>query len=152
VTMDIRDCLKHLPKEILAVFLYSMRRRRPYSLNRDGDGHPLILYYHRVCNQEDDVLGLPDLIVSEDNFKKQVAFIKEYFNVLPLDVIVEQIKKGSRPSYCDIAITFDDGYIDTYRYAYPVLKHYGLPATVFLTTRYVNSSNLFWCDNRGDSN
>jgi peptidoglycan/xylan/chitin deacetylase (PgdA/CDA1 family) len=43
-----------------------------------------------------------------------------------------------------IAITFDDGYEDNYRNAFPILERYGLPATVFLTTGSIDSGEPLW--------
>lgn len=116
------------------------------SLKNSKTGRPKILYYHRICDRKEDFFPVPDLAVSKNNFEKQMEFIKEEFNVLPLDVIVDRFKKGKALSYRDIAITFDDGYIDNYTYAFPILKRYGLPATIFLPTGYIGSDRLFWWD------
>jgi len=140
------DFLKHLIKETLAILLYKMRFAAVSRLTNNSKYVPLIFYYHRVCDPEDDFLASPDLVVSNNNFEKQMQFIKEEFNVLPLDVAIGHFKKGKRLSCRDIAITFDDGYIDNYINAYPILKKYGISATIFITTGYIGSSNLLWWD------
>ena len=48
-------------------------------------------------------------------------FLKEkHYNVIPLDELVEGIKKGNKFARNTVVITFDDGYQDNYSYAYPV--------------------------------
>ena len=144
--MPAANYLKHFIKETLAVLLYNMRFGASSRLTNNGKSVPLIFYYHRVCDPEDDFLASPDLVVSKNNFEKQMQFIKEEFNVLPLDVVIGHFKKGKRLSCRDIAITFDDGYIDNYINAYPILKKYSIPATIFITTGYIGSNNLLWWD------
>jgi peptidoglycan/xylan/chitin deacetylase (PgdA/CDA1 family) len=48
-----------------------------------------------------------------------------------------------------VAITFDDGYLDNYLYAYPFLKEHHIPATIFLTTGPIESNTLYWWDKIG---
>ena len=119
--MQPANYFKHLIKETLAILLYNMRFDAASRLTNNSKSAPVIFYYHRVCNPEDDFLSSPDLVVSKNNFENQMEFIKEQFNVLPLDVIIDRLKKGKTLSSRDVAITFDDGYIDNYIHAYPIL-------------------------------
>jgi peptidoglycan/xylan/chitin deacetylase (PgdA/CDA1 family) len=45
-----------------------------------------------------------------------------------------------------VAITFDDGYQDNYLYAHPILRRYGLPATLFVATGYIGTGRVLWND------
>jgi len=73
------------------------------------------------------------LIVSPITFERQMRFLKEHrYQVLPLEDIASLIREKKRIPAKAIAITFDDGYKDNYTYAFPVLRKYNLPATLFV--------------------
>ncbi len=59
--------------------------------------------------------------------------------------LVESIKDGSLPDR-SVAITFDDGYSDNLTHALPVLESVSVPATIFVTTNYVDSDREPWWD------
>ena len=111
-------------------------------------GRALILVYHRLRKDDDyrdlfsqDVLG-PTVTL----FEGQMRYLKECYHVVALDRIIAFLKgEGALPTNA-VAITFDDGYLDTYTLAYPILQKYGLPATVFLTTGFVGTQGLLWSD------
>lgn len=96
-----------------------------------------ILMYHAVRSDAPRGAGL---VVSARSFERQMCFLKErHYNVVPLEEIAAMIKEKKKIPPKTIAITFDDGYWDNYTYAYPVLKKYNLPATVFLITNEVDN-------------
>jgi peptidoglycan/xylan/chitin deacetylase (PgdA/CDA1 family) len=101
--------------------------------------HPRILMYHRI-NDGSSAEG-----ISVDSLRWQLKQIKENFRVLPLDEMVEASTQNSLPDNA-VALTFDDGYRDFYDHAYPLLKEFELPATLFLTTGFVNGDLWLWPD------
>jgi peptidoglycan/xylan/chitin deacetylase (PgdA/CDA1 family) len=103
------------------------------------DGHLTILFYHRVLSRPDPLM--PDVLWSE-SFEMQISTLASIFNVLPLDTAVEQLFAGTLPDR-SLAITFDDGYRDNLTVAVPVLKKYGLPATFFLTTGFLDGGLMY---------
>jgi peptidoglycan/xylan/chitin deacetylase (PgdA/CDA1 family) len=102
-----------------------------------------ILCYHGVC--EDRVAGepwVPKCFVSVSAFERQLEYLKENAQVLPLSESVARLRDGSLPA-CSVAITFDDGYANNLSLAYPLLRKYHMPATVFLSSAYMESGELF---------
>ncbi len=70
--------------------------------------------------------------------------LSRYFNVLALHDASRQLLEGSLPSRA-VSITFDDGYADNHRVAWPVLQRFGLPATVFVATAFLDGGRM-WND------
>jgi peptidoglycan/xylan/chitin deacetylase (PgdA/CDA1 family) len=88
--------------------------------------------------------GYAGIQVSPDNFARQMRFIKEKkYNVISLDELLEGIKEREKFTHNSVVITFDDGYQDNYTYAYPLLKKYGFPATIFLITNKIGVDRKF---------
>ena len=98
----------------------------------------LIFVFHRISDRDNPFrpgtpLGL---------FDQVCAHLAEHYEVLPLDEL-ERRRFGRRASRA-VAITFDDGYADNHRLALPVLRRYGLPATVFITTGCMEGRHILW--------
>jgi peptidoglycan/xylan/chitin deacetylase (PgdA/CDA1 family) len=112
-------------------------------------GKVAILAYHRVVSDKELVRYYiqPGMYVKSDVFEMQIKFLREHFTILSFAELLdiwEQNKWDNTRRYC--VITFDDGWLDNYLYAYPVLKKYNIPATIFLTTSYICTTQWFWPD------
>ena len=86
-----------------------------------------ILPYHMVSTKKN--LFFPDIDLT--TFKLQMSFLSRHFVVIPLDEI-NRILEKKRCIGKYVVITFDDGFKDNYTKAYPILKKYNFPATIFV--------------------
>jgi peptidoglycan/xylan/chitin deacetylase (PgdA/CDA1 family) len=101
----------------------------------------LVLLFHRVLPQPDPMLTEePDVA----DFAAQMDVVRATCSVIPLVEAVERLYKRSLPPNA-ACITFDDGYANTLTCAAPVLEKRGLPATVFITTGYLQGGRM-WND------
>src|SRR5215813_5180021 len=100
-----------------------------------------ILIYHKVSPDRHPYYEPVD----PDAFEQQMRFLSRCYKVMDLLELVERSRKCAVPAGA-VAITFDDGYRDNYEYAFPILKKYGLTATIFVATGVTGSSNLLWHD------
>lgn len=105
----------------------------------------LVLLYHGVHGGEiDPVRNYDDLHVRAGRFRAQMRYIASRYRVVPLDRILEpRSEADGRPL---AAITFDDGYGGLFLHARPVLRELGLPATVFVTTDFLEGRGVPWWD------
>ena len=100
----------------------------------------VILLYHRVS--PDKGVNPLGTVISTDLFEKQMKYLKEKYEIISLQkCYAEGINKSQN---LRVAITFDDGYLDNFKYAYPILKKLDISATFFLATDYVDSGKPIW--------
>ncbi|PYX42111.1 MAG: hypothetical protein DMG81_02195 [Acidobacteria bacterium] len=97
----------------------------------------LILCYHGI-SLEDEHQWRPGLYMQPELLEQRFEMLKRgRYPVLPLAEALQRLNAGSLPSR-SVAITFDDGTYDFYRQAFPLLKQYAFPATVYQTTYYMD--------------
>jgi len=107
-----------------------------------------IMAYHGVC--EDRCMAepwLPRHFVARSQFEQQLGYLKANARVLPLAEAVMRLQNGTLPSRT-VCITFDDGYSNNLSLAYPLLERYGLPATIFLSTGFLEGASDFFPSDR----
>ena len=98
--------------------------------------HLPILGYHRVGPLRDDHVPT----VSAQAFERQLAFLARYrYRVLTLHDVIQRLDRGEPMPRHSMVITFDDGYEETHTVAWPLLKRFKFPATVFITPAEVGS-------------
>lgn len=109
-----------------------------FSLARDTDWRRqrlLILCYHGIA-LADEHLWRPALFISQQLFERRLEAIKRGgYHVLPLNEALERLHRRDLPPG-SVALTFDDGTYDFCKQAFPLLKRYGFPVTVYQTTYY----------------
>lgn len=76
-------------------------------------------------------------------FADQMALLAQEAQVISLREMARGIAAGTLPRYA-VAVTFDDGFRNNFTRAYPVLQKYRIPATIFLSTGYIDGTELFW--------
>jgi peptidoglycan/xylan/chitin deacetylase (PgdA/CDA1 family) len=104
--------------------------------------------YHGVTNERafNEVENHSNMHVSAPLFSQQMRFLSNRHNVLRLSDFVKHLRDGSAFPRHSVVITFDDGYENNYTEAFPVLQKYGIPATLFLSTRFIGKEEMFWSD------
>jgi peptidoglycan/xylan/chitin deacetylase (PgdA/CDA1 family) len=101
-----------------------------------------ILLYHKIGPQAPPLLG--ETVLPQD-FERQIRFLKKRFEIIDLKDLKDSISEAN--SSKDMAIlTSDDGYRDNFLYAFPILKKYDVPLTIFLTTDVIGTKQLLWPD------
>lgn len=97
-----------------------------------------ILNYHKVDN------FYHALSITPQEFEEQMAYLSENgFTTITPDQLMSYLNHDRALPEKPIMITFDDGYLDNYTNAYPILKKYGFTATIFLVTNLVGHDERF---------
>lgn len=93
-----------------------------------------ILYYHSVMQEDGNELRMPP-----KQLEAQMAYLQDQgFQSISLEQLYQASYKGGVLPAKPFVLTFDDGYVDNYTTAFPILEKYGFTATVFMVTSYIN--------------
>lgn len=105
-----------------------------------------ILMYHAVARAEEEPWIAPGNRVSAETFERHCRYLARHRSVLSLDDFLDRLETGRSIPARAVVLTFDDGYLDTLEVAAPILARYGLPATLYLATGYVDRGKNQWED------
>jgi peptidoglycan/xylan/chitin deacetylase (PgdA/CDA1 family) len=106
----------------------------------------IIFGYHRILPEAEANAKMSQdcMWVSPSSFEKQIQWMQRIGRVVSVESMVkDRAIPAAEPNF---AITFDDGWIDNYEHAFPLLKKYNLPAMIFLSTNAIETNEMFWPD------
>ena len=133
---------KHIKSIIANIIYYTgiYKILLRYRYNDNG----MVLMYHRVLNSSDieQADSHKSIIIEKNNFEKQIEFLKTNFRVLSIQEFSDKLRDDKLGGTC--LITFDDGWVDNYINAMPLMGKENLEAVVFLTYEYINTNRIFW--------
>jgi len=84
--------------------------------------------------------------VNSKEFANQIIYLKKHYNFINENELKEFLYEKKPLKKNSVLITFDDGYVNNYNYAYPIMKKYGVPGTIFLVTGLVGTNKMAWYD------
>ncbi|MFZ1701746.1 MAG: polysaccharide deacetylase family protein [Pyrinomonadaceae bacterium] len=139
-----------LVKRTIKTAAAAVKSRLPIS--RGSKSSVNIVAYHRVVAdiaraERDSYYGL---VVSAPTFRKHCEILADRYDVVSLDKAGEILSRKQNSLRQRAVITFDDGYLDFYQEAFPILCEFGLSATVFLPTECIGTDRplahdrIFW--------
>jgi peptidoglycan/xylan/chitin deacetylase (PgdA/CDA1 family) len=106
----------------------------------------LVLMYHRILpkNEPRFAQELPGMVVDPETFRMHIQTLRKHFSLMHLGDWVERVNRGESLPRKACAITFDDGWLDNFEYAFPVLLDEQAPATIFLVSDLVGTMDTLW--------
>lgn len=112
---------------------------------RHFTGEGCVLTFHGVC-ADDEPTGCLDHSLHQpvSIFRAVCEHLAEHCRVLPLEELARASRNRETLPAGAVALTFDDGYASNYHLAYPILRRLKLPATIFLTTGFLDGEDGLW--------
>ena len=105
----------------------------------------IVLTYHRIGDPLSTPYDSGVFSATADDLDAHMRHLKRRFHMLTPEEAVATAR-GDGPARASVLITFDDGYLDNYTIAFPVLRSHGVSAMFFLATGFVGSSRVPWWD------
>lgn len=105
-----------------------------------------VFNFHRIGSKNESEFARDVFSCSEVAFEKIILTIKGNFRIVSAKELANLIAENNQIVDRIALITFDDGYIDNYTVAYPILKRHDVTALFFLSTSLINSQRVAWWD------
>ena len=125
-------------KKTLLKTIYRLGAFAPFHWTTGGK--ILILTYHRFSRETN-----PSKI-SSGEFAAHLEYLGKHSRVLSLADMVDRMRNGNSLPRGATVITIDDGYADAYEIAFPILKKFSIPATLFVITDFLDEKCWLWTD------
>lgn len=107
-----------------------------------------VLLYHGVHGSDLTLEGRNSSgkHISAARFERQMAYLAEHQAVVSMAEIAAAYRGDGELPDGAVAITFDDGFLNNYTEAWPILEALGLPATFYLATGFIGTGRMIWSD------
>jgi peptidoglycan/xylan/chitin deacetylase (PgdA/CDA1 family) len=102
--------------------------------------------YHRIGDRNSTPYDPNVYSCNEEAFEEHIKFYNSNFDVISIEELETLSKSTSKLNNKFAILSFDDGYIDNYELAYPILKFYKTPALFFIATDFIDKEVLPWWD------
>jgi len=96
---------------------------------------PVIMYHHVNRHPEDSITISPEKFESHIKFLKEQGYTSLFLPEM-FEIMYGRVKAPKKP----VLMAFDDGYLDNWAYAFPILKKYKVKATIFVITRLIRDA------------
>lgn len=126
---------KRLVKSAYAYATWPLRPSGVYCFN-----------YHRIGEAMASSFDPNVFSCTAANFESHLEFFKSHFKVIDVDTLIELLGNKQPLGQKYAVLTFDDGYIDNYQIAFPLLKKHGLTAAFFIVTEFLDHPKVSWWD------
>ncbi|HEV8703081.1 MAG TPA: polysaccharide deacetylase family protein [Candidatus Polarisedimenticolia bacterium] len=102
---------------------------------------PLVVGYHRVVQDFDRsaTTSIPSMLISARMLEQHLDWLGGHYRLVSLEDMGKRLEEGASTAGT-AAVTFDDGYADVYENAFSILKRKGFPATIFVVTGMIGTS------------
>ncbi len=138
--------VKSLLKPIIQVPLETMAARWGHHRRDSKEPRLWIMMYHRILPQNAAGYSTeePGMIVEPETFRMHLNTLKSEFTMISLGEWINRKINNKPLPLKACAVTFDDGWLDNYDYAYPILKQLQIPATLFAVSDMLGTKQTFW--------
>ncbi len=79
-------------------------------------------------------------------FAALLAHLSRHYRVMSLDEVTRRLRNGEKLPANAAVLTFDDGFLSNHTLAFPLLKQFNMPATIYLATEFVDEKKPIWVD------
>jgi peptidoglycan/xylan/chitin deacetylase (PgdA/CDA1 family) len=120
-------------------------------LNADEKGLPILLYHHLIPERDMMFYKENGLVISEELFDKHMKYLFDNgYHTATVAELRDYLFNGKSLPDKSVMITFDDGYMSNYIFAYPILKKYDFNAVLFTITACLQTQDQIYHTNKLD--
>lgn len=111
-------------------------------------GGAVILMYHRILPEADARFDYAPngMVVTQKVFDAHMRFLADFYQTITIAELHEYLNTNAVPTRPLAVVTFDDGWLDNYQNAWPILQRYHVPATIFIATNFIDGGNWYWLE------